>query len=140
LVISGKKDQEKFEQGKLRSEGLFKRKRIDDLKSLWRFAKSRRPSDRGEVARGLTRRRSEESVRHRVSAYRGWRVQELYACRKLRVTIPRFNRSRQSSEGQVARDPEESGLGTSALSKSKGARRNSEIASCDGPHRNSAER
>jgi hypothetical protein len=33
-VISGKKDQEKFEQEKLRSEGLFKRKRIDDLKSL----------------------------------------------------------------------------------------------------------
>jgi hypothetical protein len=36
-----------------------------------------------------------------------------------RITIPRFNRSRQSSEGQVARDPEDSGLGTSAC-KAKG--------------------
>jgi hypothetical protein len=53
---------------------------------------------------------------------------------KSRVAIPRFNRSRRSSEGQVARDPEESGLGTSAFSKSKGARRNSEVPSCDGSH------
>jgi hypothetical protein len=34
----------------------------------------------------------------------------------------------------VARDPEESGLGTSAFSRSKGARRNSEAPSCDGSH------
>jgi hypothetical protein len=33
-VISGKKDQEKFEQEKLQSERLFESKRIDDLKSL----------------------------------------------------------------------------------------------------------
>jgi hypothetical protein len=30
-VISRKKNREKFEQEKLQSEGLFKRKRIDDL-------------------------------------------------------------------------------------------------------------
>jgi hypothetical protein len=34
----------------------------------------------------------------------------------------------------VARDPEDSGLGTSAFSKSKGARRKREVASCDGTH------
>jgi hypothetical protein len=34
----------------------------------------------------------------------------------------------------VARDPVESGLGTSAFSKSKGSRRNSEVPSCDGSH------
>jgi hypothetical protein len=56
-VISGKRDQEKFEQEKLRSEGLFKRKRIDDLKFLRRIAKSRRPLDLGGVARDLTFKR-----------------------------------------------------------------------------------
>jgi hypothetical protein len=39
----------------------------------------------------------------------------------------------------VARDPEESGLGTSVFSKSKGARRNSEAPSCDGSHGDGAE-
>jgi hypothetical protein len=39
----------------------------------------------------------------------------------------------------VARDPEESGLDTSAFSKSKGARRNCEAASCDGSHGDGAE-
>jgi hypothetical protein len=34
----------------------------------------------------------------------------------------------------VARDPEESGLGTSAYSRSKGTWRNGEAASCDGSH------
>jgi hypothetical protein len=34
----------------------------------------------------------------------------------------------------VARDPEDSGLGTSAFVKSKGARRSREGASCDGSH------
>jgi hypothetical protein len=34
----------------------------------------------------------------------------------------------------VARDPEESGLDTSAFSKSKGERRDSEVPSCDGSH------
>jgi hypothetical protein len=58
---------------------------------------------------------------------------------KSRIAIPRFNRSRQSLEGQVARDPEDSGLGTSAFSKSKGARRNSEVPSCDGSHGDGAE-
>jgi hypothetical protein len=53
---------------------------------------------------------------------------------KSRIAIPRFNRSRQSLEGQVARDPEDSGLGTSAFVKSRGARRSREAASCDGSH------
>jgi hypothetical protein len=39
----------------------------------------------------------------------------------------------------VARDPEESGFGTSVFSKSKGARRNSEAPSCDGSHGDGAE-
>jgi hypothetical protein len=39
----------------------------------------------------------------------------------------------------VARDPKESGLGTSVFSKSKGARRNNEAPSCDGSHGDGAE-
>jgi hypothetical protein len=53
---------------------------------------------------------------------------------KSRMAILRFNRSHQSLEGQVARDPEDSGLGTSVFAKSKGARINRKAASCDGSH------
>jgi hypothetical protein len=39
----------------------------------------------------------------------------------------------------VARDPEDSGLGTSAFARPKGARGNREIASCEGSHGDRAE-
>jgi hypothetical protein len=39
----------------------------------------------------------------------------------------------------VARYPEDSRLGTSAFLKSKGARRNNEVLSCDGSHGGEAE-
>jgi hypothetical protein len=39
----------------------------------------------------------------------------------------------------VARDPEESGLGTSAFAKLKEARENSEVPSCEGSHGDGAE-
>jgi hypothetical protein len=58
---------------------------------------------------------------------------------KSQIAIPRFNRSRQSSEGQVAQDPEGLRFGTSAFSQSKGAREHSEIPSCEGSHGDGAE-
>jgi hypothetical protein len=101
-------DQEKFEQEKLRSEGLFKRKRIDDLKYLRRIAKSRRPLDLGEVARDLTLKAQVEPIFHRISAYRGWRVQKLHARRNRESRFPDLAGTVDRREGQVARDPTES--------------------------------
>jgi hypothetical protein len=63
------------------TEKLFKRKRIDDLKLSSRSSKP--PSDRGGVARELLRRRTGKSSCHFISAYLGWRVQELHARRKI---------------------------------------------------------
>jgi hypothetical protein len=40
--------------------GFLKRKRIDDLKLLWRIAKPRRSSDLGEEVRDLTLRRTRD--------------------------------------------------------------------------------
>jgi hypothetical protein len=57
-----------------------------------------------------------------------------------RVVIPRSDWNRPSLEGQVARDPEGSGFGTSATSKSKGAQRDREVPSCDGTHGSCVER
>jgi hypothetical protein len=48
--------------------------------------------------------------------------------------ISRLKRDRRFECGQVARDPVESGFGTSAVSALKGARRNRESASRDGSH------
>jgi hypothetical protein len=73
---------------KLRSEGLFKRKRIDDLKYLRRIAKSRRPLDLGKVARDLNPQAQVEPICHRTSAYQGWRVQKLHARRNRESRFP----------------------------------------------------
>jgi hypothetical protein len=53
---------------------------------------------------------------------------------KSRGTISRSNRSRLSLEGQVARDPEDSGLDTSTIARAKGVRGNREITSREGSH------
>jgi hypothetical protein len=60
-------------------------------------------------------------------------VQELHARRNRESRFPDLIGA-VDCEGQVARDPVESGLGTSAFSKSKETRRNSEVPSCDGSH------
>jgi hypothetical protein len=72
---------------KLGSRRILKRKRIDDLKLS---SRSRSPADvrSGGAARELTRRRTEESGCHRISAYRGWRVQELHARRNRELRFP----------------------------------------------------
>jgi hypothetical protein len=61
-------DLEKFNQRKVVKRRILKRKRIDDLKLSSRSPKSRRPSDRGGAARELTRRRTEKSNCHCLSA------------------------------------------------------------------------
>jgi hypothetical protein len=48
------------------ADGFLKRKRIDDLRSSWRIAKSRRPLDLRGAARELTRRCAKRSS-HRIS-------------------------------------------------------------------------
>jgi hypothetical protein len=89
FVHRGNRPREKFIQSEGGEAGeFFKRKRIDDLKLSSRSPKSRRPSDRGGVARELTRRCTEESVCHCISAYRGWRVQELHARRNRESRFP----------------------------------------------------
>jgi hypothetical protein len=50
--------------------------------------KSHKLSDRGRVARGLTRRHAEESIFHHISTYRGWRVQESHARRNRESRFP----------------------------------------------------
>ena len=57
-----------------------------------------------------------------------------------RVVISQRKRDRRFERGQVARDPEGSGFGTSATSKSKGAQRDREVPSCDGTHGSCVER
>jgi hypothetical protein len=58
------------------AEELFKRKRIDDLELSRRNPKSRGPSDRGGVAREITREHrcgEPKSIGHRGIGIRGWR-------------------------------------------------------------------
>jgi hypothetical protein len=66
-------------------------------------------------------------------------VQELHALRNCELRSPDLIGAIKSLEGQVAQDPQDSGLGISAFAKLKGARRNSESASCEGSHRNCVE-
>jgi hypothetical protein len=61
------------------AENSSRRKRIDDWELSGRSPKSRRPSDREGAARELACRRTVEFGCYRISAHRGWRVQELHA-------------------------------------------------------------
>jgi hypothetical protein len=85
--------QVKPEREKFRSEGLFKRKRIDDLNS-WE---------------GVNLQAQVEPGCYRISAYRGWRVQELHA--------RRYRGSDSSFRGSVdfRRNTWHVNLGTSGL-------------------------
>jgi hypothetical protein len=94
-VQGGHRTRRSLSREKLRSEGLFKRKRIDDLKFC---GDMRNPADRWitDKLRGdlvLWRRRQEPAPSHiGISRLASARV----ACTsKSRVAISRFNRSRQ---------------------------------------------
>jgi hypothetical protein len=129
--------------GEARTGRALKRKKSQGGESTARVRRgeSRNPADRWileKLREGLNLRRRRKDQSHRGSAFGVCEVRVSYSL-KSRVAISRFNRSRRLRQGQVARDPGESGFGTSAFSESKGPRRNSETPSCDGSHRDSVE-
>jgi hypothetical protein len=95
---------------------------------------SRNPADRWivEKLRGVNPLAQE--VRPSPSGFGDSAFDEASACSlKSRVAISRVIRDRRSERGQVARDPGESGLGTSAFSELKGPWRKSEPRVATGP-------
>jgi hypothetical protein len=103
-------DQEKFEQEKLRSEGLLQEEENRRLEIPEENCEVPQTVGSGRSSEGFNPQAQVEPICHRISAYRGWRVQEVACTSKSRVAISRFSGSRRSSEGQVARDPTESAL------------------------------